>query len=220
MVESVAEILGRLRFAGGPVETLYLNQTRVREGFLGQLGAITSFTRTARREGSVEAPIIRFGAGLASEADVTWSLEEPIAQALVLRGALDARGALHPPGDAGPGQYVCFAGAGYLSRPGMLDDWHQGGLQEHQGLYEALEAERAMQESVLQMMEGPGSTMWLLTLDDGHSICASVLDNRWLSPGFPSWMHGDHRYEVLAMFRQRHETGIPLLAALHLSVKW
>lgn len=220
MAESVAEILGQLRFAGGPVETLYLNETRVREGFLGQLGAITSFTRTARKEGNIEAPVIRFGAGVAAEADVTWSLAEPIAQALVLRAALEARGALHGLKEAEPGQYVGFAGAGYLSRPGMLDDRHREGLSEREGLYEGLEAERAMQEGVLQMMEGPESSMWLLTLQDGDSICAAVLDKRWLSPGFPSWMGGGHRYEILAMFRQRHETGIPLLAALHVTMKW
>ncbi len=82
MAESVAELLGRLRFAGGPVETLYLNQTRVRESFIGQLGAIEPFTRTATKEGSVEVPIVKVGAGLASEAGVTWTLSDPTAQVL------------------------------------------------------------------------------------------------------------------------------------------
>ena len=59
MAESVAELLGRLRFVGGPVETLYLNQPRVRESFVGQLGAIESFTRGVEKEGSVEAPVIK-----------------------------------------------------------------------------------------------------------------------------------------------------------------
>jgi hypothetical protein len=53
MTGSVAELLGRLRFVGGPVETLYLNQPRVRESFVGQLGAIESFTRGVAKEGGM-----------------------------------------------------------------------------------------------------------------------------------------------------------------------
>jgi hypothetical protein len=37
----------------------YLNQTRVRESFIGQIGAIESFTKTATKEGSVEVPIVK-----------------------------------------------------------------------------------------------------------------------------------------------------------------
>jgi len=121
MAESVAELLGRLRFVGGPVETLYLNQTRVRESFIGQLGAIESFTRTATKEGKIEAPVVKIGAGLASEAGVTWTLTDSTAQALVLRASLESQGALLGLDDAGPGRYISFAGAGYISRPGMLD---------------------------------------------------------------------------------------------------
>ena len=76
MAESVAELLGKLRLEGTAVETLYLNQTRVRESFIGQLGAIDSFTRTVSKEGSVEAPVIKFGAGLSAESGVTWTMTD------------------------------------------------------------------------------------------------------------------------------------------------
>ncbi len=220
MAESVAELLGRLRFVGGPVETLYLNQTRVRESFIGQLGAIESFTRTATKEGKIEAPVVKIGAGLASEAGVTWTLTDSTAQALVLRASLESQGALLGLDDAGPGRYISFAGAGYISRPGMLDDEHRAGLSERPGLYDALEAERGAQESVLRMMEGQDATMWLLTVSDDVSVCAAVLDNRWPSSSFPSWVSAGCRWQIFAMFRRLHETGVPLLAALHVTVKW
>jgi hypothetical protein len=221
MAESVAELLGRLRFVGGPVETLYLNQTRVRESFIGQLGAIESFTRTATKEGSVELPVVKVGAGLTSEADVTWSLANPTAQVMVLRAALESQGALHGLDGAAPGRYICFAGVGLVSRPNMLDDRHRAGLQEHPGLYDALEAERATQENVLRMMEGPKAAMWLLTVsDDAHGVGAAVLDQRWISASSPSWVFIESPWEIFAMFRGRHETAASLLAALHVSVKW
>jgi len=87
------------------VETLYLNQTRVQETFIGQLGAIEPFTRTATKEGSVEVPIVKVGAGLASEAGVTWTLSDPTAQVLVLRASLEAEGALGGLDGAGPGRW-------------------------------------------------------------------------------------------------------------------
>ncbi len=94
MTESVADLLGRLRFVGGPVETLYLNQPRVKESFVGQLGAIESFTRGVAKEGSVEAPVIKIGAGVTAESGVTWNLADPTAQVLVLHAALEKHGAV------------------------------------------------------------------------------------------------------------------------------
>jgi hypothetical protein len=52
----------------------------------------------------------------------------------------------------------------------MLDARHREALRERPGLYEALETERAMQETLLQMMQGH-AIMWLLTMDDGSSVC-------------------------------------------------
>jgi len=202
------------------VESLYLNQTRVRESFIGQLGAIESFTRTATKEGTVEVPIVKVGAGLASEASVTWTLSDPTAQVLVLRASLESQGALLGLDGAGPGRYVSFAGAGYVSRPGVFDDRHREGLREHPGLYDALEAERGTQETVLRIMEGQDAAMWLLTIGNSDSVCAAVLDNRWLSPVFLSWIRVDLSWEIFAIFRRMHEMGVPLLAALHVIVKW
>jgi hypothetical protein len=220
MADSVADLLGRLQFAGGPVETLYLNETRVHESFIGQLGAIDSFTRTATKEGSIEAPIVKLGAGMAVEAGVTWTLTDPATQALVLRASLESQGLLQSLAEVGPGRYTSFAGTGYVSRPGMLDDQHRAALSDHPGLYDALEAERSTQERILRMMEKDEPTMWLLTVSGEGGVGAAIIDNRWLRPNFPSWVNPGVRWELLAMFRHRHELGIPLLAALHVTVKW
>ena len=96
MAESVADLLGRLRFVSAPVETIYLNRDRTHDDFVGQLGAIDSFTRGATREGKLEVPLLKAGAGIGAEAGVTWTMADPTAQALVLRAALESQGLLYP----------------------------------------------------------------------------------------------------------------------------
>jgi hypothetical protein len=219
VAESVADVLGRLRLEGTAVETLYLNQIRVKESFIGQLGAIESFTRTASKEGSIEAPVIKLGAGLSAESGVTWTMTDPTAQVLVLHKALERQGTLRRLTDAVPGSYVEVVGTGSISRPAMLDAAHQSVLRGRPGLYAALEAERAAQENVLRMMEGNDASMWLMTIGGNTPLCASVLDERWLSPSSSSWLTGI-RWRVFAMVRRMHETGIPLLATMHISVCW
>jgi hypothetical protein len=220
MAESVAELLGRLRFVGGPVETLYLNQTRVRESFIGQLGAIESFTRNATKELKGETPVVKIGGGLASGADVTWTLGDPITQVLVLRAALESEEALCGLDDAAPGRYIRFTGAGCVSRPGMFDDMHQERLREHldPDLYKALEAERATEENILRMTEGQDRPQWLLTVSEGPSVCASIIDARALTSALRHWMSPDSRWDIFALFNRRHETGVPLWVTLHVGV--
>jgi hypothetical protein len=223
MAESVAELLGRLRIVGGPVESLYLNETRVHENFIGQLGAIESFTRTATKKGTAQAgiPVINVGGELSSEAGVTWTLSDPIAQALVLRAALESQGLLSGPDGAAPGCYISFAGKAAISRPGVLDDLQQKRLKEHPGLYEALEAERATVEHISRMTEGPESNIWLLTISEGPSVCAAAFDQRWLRPAWRYWgANSVLPWRSSRLLWRLHETGVPLLAPLHVSIKW
>ena len=223
MAESVAELLSRLRFVRRPVETLYLNETRVRESFIGELGAIESFMRAATEHGGVEAPVIKFEVGISSEIGVTWTLSDSITQVLVLRAALEAQGLTYGLHSAKPGRYIWFEGTGLISRPGMFDDLHREGLQQHRGLYEAFEAERARQESIAGMIEGQERTCWLLTVSEGLSVCTAILDNRWLRPVSSDWMNPDYavlRWEIFALCRRIHDTGVPMLATLYVGVKW
>lgn len=217
--ESVAELLSRLRFEGRSVETLYLNETRAREHFIGHLGAIESFTRSATREGSAEVPVVKLSGGISSESEVTWTLGDPISQVLILRAALESRNLLHGINDAGRERYIAFSGTGMVSRPdGRLDAHHRKLLEEYPGLYEALEAYRAERESILRLT-APDSKerVWLLTINQGDSVCASPLDGRWLRPGIGHWIGA--QWEIFGLFRQFHETGVPLLAAIHVGLK-
>jgi hypothetical protein len=221
MAESVADLLGRLRFVSAPVETIYLNRDRTHDDFVGQLGAIDSFTRGATREGKLEVPLLKAGAGIGAEAGVTWTMADPTAQALVLRAALESQGLLYPLDRAEPGCYLEFAGRGLLSRPEMLQEEHRRGLAVWAGLYEELEVDRANQEKVLTVMAGGTPDLcWLMTIDSGDSVVAAVLGNRWLSPGVPSWLGGEARWSIFAKVRQRINRGFPLLAALHITATW
>ena len=217
MAESLAELLSRLRFVGGPVETLYLNETRVREDFIGQLGAIESFARRAIREGSAQTPVVNISAGVSSESEVTWSLDDPITQVLVLRAALESKGSLYGLNDARPGRYTLFSGAGFMSNREISGDFHQRRLP---GLYKALEAERAEQEGILRMTTQGSRPLWLLTITDGASVCASTLDGSWVRPAIRHFREADHPWEIFALFHRSDERGVAWLSALHVGVKY
>jgi hypothetical protein len=220
MADSVVDILHRLRFSSGPVETLALNETRVRENFIGQLGAIESFTRAATKKGGAETPFVKLTGEVSSEATVNWDLSDPIAQALVLRAALESQGSLHGLDDVAPGHYIISSGVGAISRYKMLDDLHRERLQDHPGLYEQLEAERAQQENIMLMTGGPNELLWLLTIDEGASVCAATLEGSSLRDPFRHWAYADSPWELFALCRRSHESGVPWLAPLHLRVKF
>jgi hypothetical protein len=224
MAESVSEVLSRLHFEGGPVETLYLDETRVHEDFIGKLGAIGSFTRQATMEGNVglDMPVLKIEVGGSSEANVTWNLSHPIVQVLVLRAVLQAQdGPLNRLNDTRPGSYVIFSGTGMISRPGMFDTLHQERLQAHPGLYEKLEAERAMQERDIRETDGPRESLWLLTINDGPAVCAATLMGSLLRPPFRHWVRVDSPWEIIGLCRQiQEETGVPWLAPLYLCAKF
>lgn len=223
MTDSIAELLKKLSFVSRPVESIYLNEIRAHENFIGQLGAIESFTREAVKGAEVKGgiPFANIGGNLSSNAGVTWTLNDPIAQVLVLRTALEKENLLHDPDRAERGDYIRFAGQGFISRPGILADQHRQILEASRpDLYKELEADRAAKESVSQIIEGPESRLWLLTIDDGVSLCTATLDNHWLRPAFRHWVGSGVPWEVLGIFRDRHSTGIPLLAVIHVSMNW
>jgi len=220
MTESVADLLRRLRFVGGPVEMLYLNETRVHDNFNSNVGEIESFTRTAAQKMEGETPVIKVGGGLSREGSVTWTIKDPITQLLVLREALKSTGFLHDLNGVGSGRYIAFTGDGIISRPGLFDVMHRKALREHPGLYDSLDAERTRREELISVSEPPGRSHYLLTVSDGVSVCAAILDGQWLKPTWPDWIGRDYRHEVLGLFRRNHEPGIPMLATLHVSVKW
>jgi hypothetical protein len=223
MPESVSDVLSRLRFEGGPVETLYLDETRVHEDFIGQVGAIGSFTRLATKEGSggLETPVLKIDVGGSSEANVTWNLSHPIVQVLVLRAVLQSKDSLNGFDGAKPGRYIIFSGTGMISRPGMFDNLHRERLQERPDLHEKLEAKRAMHERDIRETDGPRESLWLLTINNGASVCAAILRSSLLKPPFRHWARVDFPWEVMGLCREIHkETGVPWLAPLYLCAKF
>jgi hypothetical protein len=223
MQQSVAKVITRLTFDSGPVETLYLDETRVHEDFISQFGAIASYTRLATREGSggLTTPILKIDAGGSSEADVTWNLDHPIIQTLVLRAVLSSQNLLHGVDDLKSGRYIIFSGAGTISRPGMFDNLHRERLHQYPDLYERLEAERAMQEKEMQETDGPCESLWLLTINEGVWVCAATLMGSLLRPPFRHWIHVDSPWGIFGLCRRIHdETEVPWLAPLYLSAKF
>jgi hypothetical protein len=223
MAESVSEVLSRLRFEAGPVETLYLDETRVHEDFIGQVGAIGALTRLATKElsGGLEAPVLKIDASGSSEASVTWNLSHPIVQVLVLRAVLQSKDLLHSFDDIGTGCYIIFSGSGMISRPGMFENLHRDRLKKFPDLYEKLEAERAMQEREMRETDGPKEHLWLLTINNGVSVCAATLMSSSLRPPFRHWTRVDSPWEVIGLCRRIHEeTKVPWLAPLYLCAKF
>lgn len=223
MADSVAELFSRLRFRSRPVETLYLNETRVHDNFYGQVGAIESFSRAATKDGALEAPVVKISASVSSEASVTWTLSDPIAQVLVLRSALESQNLVRGENNAKPGDYIAHSGAGLVSRPEMFDDLHRDSLEDHAGLYEALEAERAKQEDIARVIEDPDKKLWLLTVREGNSVCAAILDNVWLRPVFGHWINPGYAaapWEIFGLCRRIHDSGVPMVATLYVGVRW
>jgi hypothetical protein len=212
------------------METLSLNEARVQENYICQLGAVESFTRVATKggSGSLATPLVGIGGAISSEAGATWALSNPITQALVLREALKSQGSLHGLDDAKPGRYILATGIGAISRRDMLDDLHRERLHEHPGLYETLEAHRAKQEKIMHMTGKPEGSLWLLTIDERTSderisdertsVCAATLEGAALRDPFRHWAYAESHWEFFGLVRRFHE-GIPWLAPLHLYVK-
>jgi hypothetical protein len=222
--ESVAQLISRLWSSGGPMETLSLNEARVRENFISQLGAVESYTRAATKGGSLEIPFVKLGAAVSSEAGATWDLGDSITQAIILRSALEKQRSLHGLKDAQPGHYVLLSGVGAISRAGMLDGLHRKRLNKHPGLYEELEAERANQEKIMHMTGGNKKEyLWLLTVDEGsgddNSVCAAMLEGAALRDPFRHWAYADSPWEFFGLVRRIYEGKVPWLAPLHLYVK-
>lgn len=223
-MRSAAEWISGLRSSGGAMETLSLNEARVRENFISQLGAIESYTRAAAKNGRLEIPLIKLGAAVSSEDGATWGFGDPLTQALVLREALDEKHALRGIKDARPGDYIVSSGVGVISRSGTLDVLHQERLRRHPGLYEILEAERAKQENIIYMTGGRRREyLWLLTIDEGNDedppVCAATIEGTTLRDPFRHWVYSDSPWEFFGLVRRIHKTKVPWVAPLHLYVK-
>jgi hypothetical protein len=218
---SVAEEVLRLRFTGRYVESMYRNDDRIRELFIGRIGSIAGFSRSATKDvnGSLGFKGIAELAGTrGGEQAVEYNLSDPTAQALVLRENLALAGELLAPPDASPGQFVSVIGRSCLSRPPdqpIAFDFHAACKAADQPEFAQLEQERVAQESALRLMNPGDEQMWLLVLSDGSQriSAAAVLHRRWINQNaFMSYMHMP--WEMFGVVRSR-VADVPILAAIH-----
>lgn len=98
-VSDIPDVLTSVTFTTDPIDTLFLNERRVSEQFTLHLGAINSFVRSysSGKRAGTDIRIFRGELSAEQSNQVTWSLEAPIAQALVLRAALTERNVIQDP---------------------------------------------------------------------------------------------------------------------------
>lgn len=224
MPGSVADEVMKLSFTAGHVESMYRNDDRIRELFVGRVGSVRSWARSAAREGGggVGLGVLQLSGAAGQENVVEYDLTDPTAQALVLRELLTEQGDVVGPADAQPGSYVVVVGRACLRReepapePGSFHADCVGGDER----YDQLERLRLHQEEqYLAMDPGDEQQMWLLTLEDppGRLAAAAVLHRRWINQNaFVSYLHAP--WEVLGVVYGRVET-VPVLAALHVTTR-
>jgi hypothetical protein len=133
---------------------------------------------------------------------------------------LESQGSLlHRVAGAEPGRYIVATGLGTISRHGMFSDLHRERLHEQPGLYEKLEGERAKQEKIMHSTGRPDEYLWLLTIDEGASVCAATLEGSALRDPFRHWEYTDSPWELFGLVRRSYE-GVPWVAPLHLYVEF
>ena len=220
-MEPVAEEVLRLRFTGRYVESMYRNDDRIRELFIGRIGSIAGLTRSATRDvnGSVGFKgIAELAGSRGGEQVVEYDLTDPTAQALVLRENLALAQEFHDAATAAPGQFVSVAGPSCLSRPPDQPigfDFHGGCHAAEQPEFTELEHQRALQEATSRLMNPGDEQMWLLVISDRAQRiqAAAVLLRRWINQNaFMSYMHMP--WELFGVVRDRVDS-VPVLAPIH-----
>jgi hypothetical protein len=223
----IIEDLLRLRFAAIPLQSMYLNADRVNERFIGHLGAITEWTRRAERGkgGEVDLKLIRGKADKRDADNITYSLDSPVAQALVLREALQGQGDLRSQDAATVGQYVVVSGRACMRNPELERSippefvLHEGCPSIENATYQRMELDRGAAEAMRIALAGPEQVtdrMWLLTLTEGAEFqAASVLNSIWIDDAVISYMH--HEWTMFGTVRNRIDD-VPVLAAIHVWV--
>ena len=63
-MDTVAQQISLLKISTPPFETVYINDRRVHDHFLGQLGAVKEMVWNAQRRGGGKASFNLFGAGI------------------------------------------------------------------------------------------------------------------------------------------------------------
>jgi hypothetical protein len=182
MSNSVADVIGRLRFVSSPAPAIYLNDALVTETFIAHLGAVESFTRTADHQVTAGVKsVVEVGGAKGTQEQVAYDLTNPLTQALVLHSALGSEGQVQQPSvGTSVGAFVEAVGSVYFpGRPELMQppppDLNDAAL--------SIETEGDRQSQVAQAF-GMTDTRFLSMLLKGQGIvCGSVVDQKHLRPG-------------------------------------
>lgn len=228
-MESVRDHLEKLQFRMQIPQVMYLNRDRVDTLFVATLGSVQEFTQKAGT--SLEGTLgVKFGflgvaeasasgkAGHAGEASVTYTLDKPIAQALVLEATLAHSGAIKGVDAAQRGEYVSATGIACCRRPNAdppgytFDELHRPWcLKKQDNRFVRLEQKRALQE-----FDSQGREYWLLVLqeEDGMIVAASVADASWFDRNtWSSYQRAHLRTAIFGILESKVEE-IPLISPM------
>jgi hypothetical protein len=220
-MNDISDVLNSLTFTADPIDTLYLNERRVSEHFIINLGAIESLIRSVSsgKSGGTDLKIVQGEVSAQQSAQVTWNLQSPIAKALVLRAALtEKRNAFQEPDEASEGDYVLISGIGYVTAA----DYEVDSMRElidpiEEGLYDQIESARSSREKWKKKSD-PTSEQFTLTLlrDERPRVCVTFLDSRGLSLDSEHWALPT---EVFGAVRERIGTALRV-RCIHSYLRW
>src|SRR6266536_5340200 len=116
----VRQTINRLEFVAQHSERLYLNEERTHDRFTLLFGAIEEWIAKAMKEGGASlGPFHYIGlqAKLGSSNDVKFNITNPVAQAMLLRTALQDQKLVKEPNEAGLLEYVLVSGKSCMRHP-------------------------------------------------------------------------------------------------------
>jgi hypothetical protein len=187
-VNQVGRDLPKLHFRAQHTERVYLNEERAHDRFTSLFGAIATWVSKATKEGSVSLPIIPLGAAVGSENAVTYDITNPVAQALLIRAALEDKRLVRPLDAAEPLEYVVVRGESCLRHPAVIPrlKWHTEACTPT----DELEGMRADAELVHRAFNRRASVWLLMILRDDGGRAAAVVDQKWLNDqAIPRFFH-------------------------------
>jgi hypothetical protein len=218
--DDLSQLLASLSFQGDAVDRIYLNDPRVLDQFIQHLGSIESVVRSGNFEDGLgfNLKVIQGDRRQGTQTVVTWTLDNPMVQALLLQAALVREGVLRDPADASVGDYILASGVSYLTSGDYEVDFMRDLLNPiEDGLYDLIEAARVQQERWFERLqhEGPGLHTLTLVRETPPRVFVSFLESTWIA-SVSQWF--EESASVLGVLRGVHP--FPIISGYHAYHKW
>lgn len=214
MSESVAQIVGRLRFMSSSAPAVYLNEALVHETFVSHLGAIDRFARNAsqRGQGEVGVPVVKIGASREGSTSVEYDVRDAYAQALILHSAVATEGAVEPP-RAGlpPGSFVELIAPVRIEGVDVFPD--VAALGDIETLRVVI-GERDNQQSIIRAFGNDETVLMPLLAAGATGVVASIIDRSHIRPGLAASYLNEQ--QVVFGLMERTVDAIPFFTMLYM----